>query len=390
MLRRLPLLGVMLGLCAPLPAHADAARPVLAVFDVEGKSLDDELRSELSDYLATQLAASRQYQIVPRDDVRRRLMKEKRASYRACFDETCQIEIGQELAAEEVVSAQVIQAGDLCILTVRLFDLRRATSSNATAVEGRCGREGLFASMREASTKLAPVPGASSGPVGPLGFGLRPLTPKVRASNVIPWSVKGVYVAAVKDESLAAVAEMGVGQVITAATIHDDGTSTPLREDEFVGLDEITLSDRQSLVLSVWTEGTHRHVYLSSQASRQRQHLGISWVPATMDRLRELGLPREQDGYIITAVDPEGAAAKAGLREGHLIMGGSTAVKGRMVRLAPKEVIHHFIASPDKTLLLRVLERRREMRFVVKPRMGAAGKAPSEAPIRRVFGGKKG
>ena len=45
-----------------LPVHA--VKPVIAVFDVEGKNLSSDLRSVLSDYFATRLAASRKYQVM--------------------------------------------------------------------------------------------------------------------------------------------------------------------------------------------------------------------------------------------------------------------------------------------------------------------------------------
>ena len=80
----------------PTP-QASKEHLVLAVFDVEDKSgkIDREVLEQLSDYLATRLSELAGFQVVPRSDLRARLAESKADSFRACFDEACQIELGK-------------------------------------------------------------------------------------------------------------------------------------------------------------------------------------------------------------------------------------------------------------------------------------------------------
>ena len=59
-------------------------KPIVAVFDVEVKrvKLSKSLLDGLSDYLATKLAGTGKYQIVPRDQLKKRLIEQKKKSFK--------------------------------------------------------------------------------------------------------------------------------------------------------------------------------------------------------------------------------------------------------------------------------------------------------------------
>ncbi|MCK5795853.1 MAG: hypothetical protein KAI47_01630 [Deltaproteobacteria bacterium] len=78
------------------------------------------------------------YRVIPRGQIRARLKAERKASYRACYDNQCQIELGKKLAASAVVSARLIRLGRRCTLTLKLYDLKTETTAGAASHTGSC------------------------------------------------------------------------------------------------------------------------------------------------------------------------------------------------------------------------------------------------------------
>jgi hypothetical protein len=133
-------------------------KPIVAVFDIEdqGVKLPHDLLERLSTYLATRLAESAGYQVVPRADIKTRLQSEKKDTYKECYDQSCQIELGREMAAEKTVSGQVIKLGSKCAMTVTLYDLKKATTeAAATSARGACTEDGIVDMLDEVAQKLA-------------------------------------------------------------------------------------------------------------------------------------------------------------------------------------------------------------------------------------------
>lgn len=137
------------------------ARPIdrgaiVAVFDVQdqGAGIDAALRERLSAYLAMSLAATARFQVVPRSQLKTRLSAQKRDSYRNCYDRSCQIEIGRELAAQKTLSTAIIKVGSRCTVTSVLFDLRRAASEGGATADGDCAREAIVALIKRVVAKL--------------------------------------------------------------------------------------------------------------------------------------------------------------------------------------------------------------------------------------------
>ena len=147
-------------------------KPIVAVFDIEdqGAGLSQKTLERLSNYLGT-LLAERGYQVVPRSQLKERLLQEKKESYKACYDEACQIEIGKELAAQKTLASQVIKLGKRCTVTLTLYDLKRAASERAGTAEGGCDEDGVVESIKDAVGKLA---GASSAGLSEEDLGARP------------------------------------------------------------------------------------------------------------------------------------------------------------------------------------------------------------------------
>ncbi len=134
-----------------------AKPPIVAVFEIEdrGAGLSEDARLRLVDYLSARLAATGAFSLVPREQIRARLREEKKQSYRLCYDQACQIELGRELAAEKALATKIIKLGDRCTVSCTLFDLKTATTSAGATATGGCDEDSLAASMDEAVGQLA-------------------------------------------------------------------------------------------------------------------------------------------------------------------------------------------------------------------------------------------
>ncbi len=127
----------------------DAKVPIVAVFDVQVQRV--KLRAgalrALSSYIGSRLTASGQYSVVPRSTLQGRLRQEKRGSYKNCYDQGCQIQIGRELAANKSLATEVLRIGRLCIVTATLYDLKKSATEYAGTTKGGCSEDALVASI---------------------------------------------------------------------------------------------------------------------------------------------------------------------------------------------------------------------------------------------------
>jgi hypothetical protein len=108
----------------------------VAVFLMEsrGSPLSGDELVGLTDYMSTLLGAKGKFQIIPRGEIRKRLVDQKSKSHKNCYDRACQIEIGRELAAQYTINSSITKVGTKCLITAQLFDLRKAITE-ATANE---------------------------------------------------------------------------------------------------------------------------------------------------------------------------------------------------------------------------------------------------------------
>jgi hypothetical protein len=154
----LVIMTVIVGSAVVAAPTAEARKPPLvAVFDIKdgGAGLTASLRRRLSDYLSLQLAATATYQVVPRDEIKKRLSAQKKASYKACYSQSCHIEIGKELAAQKSLATTIVKLGTVCTVTSVLFDLRKAASEGGASAEGKCDQGSLVRSIKTIVRKLS-------------------------------------------------------------------------------------------------------------------------------------------------------------------------------------------------------------------------------------------
>jgi hypothetical protein len=137
------------------PASLRARGEVIAVFDLEDprKSLGAGDVEQLTDYFAVQLSTLG-FKVVPRSQIKGQLASEKQETYKACYDEGCQIELGKAVAAQKSVATKLIKMGSTCALTATMYDLRTETTDIAASVDTRCGQDELLAGLKQLARQL--------------------------------------------------------------------------------------------------------------------------------------------------------------------------------------------------------------------------------------------
>jgi hypothetical protein len=146
-----------------VPAAAQAQGPIVAVFEMEDKGSDlaREVLGNLTDYLGVLLTQGG-YRVVPRTEVRDRLKEQKQETYRSCYDQSCQIELGRELAAEKTLATWILKIGGTCQVTATLYDLKKGTTELAAAHEAACREEDLLVAVKAISDDLCKGLGSRS------------------------------------------------------------------------------------------------------------------------------------------------------------------------------------------------------------------------------------
>jgi hypothetical protein len=145
-------------------AAAPAPEAVIAVFEIEdatGRLTPVEL-DQLTTYLTASLAKTKVYEVVPRSNLRDALRAQQAESFKACYDEACQIELGRELAAQKALVTRIVQVGSACAVTATLIDLTRATSERAATFKADCSADavvdGLESMVQQLTERTAPPP----------------------------------------------------------------------------------------------------------------------------------------------------------------------------------------------------------------------------------------
>jgi hypothetical protein len=144
-------------LAAPKKAKRGAIVAVFEIEDAAGK-LDANTLGQLTDYLSAQLTEAAGFQTVPRDQLRKRLVEGRKNSYAPCVDQSCQIALGQAVAANKTLATKILQIGERCAVSASLYDLRTETSDKAATVDTECSQSALLAAIKALALKLVPEP----------------------------------------------------------------------------------------------------------------------------------------------------------------------------------------------------------------------------------------
>src|SRR5262249_41056226 len=133
------------GVPPPVARDGPAEVSVLAVFElITSDPGVQPILEQLTDYLATRLAETGRYRIVPREQLRRVLVEQKKESYGDCIDESCQIELGKAVAAQLSLRTQLLRVGAECALSATMYDLKFEATSSGASVRTPCDVDKLM------------------------------------------------------------------------------------------------------------------------------------------------------------------------------------------------------------------------------------------------------
>ena len=156
------------GLALAFSAVRAATRPVVAVFQIEVRGqLELPELGELTDIVAARLVAGGQYKTVPSSQIAAALSAKKKDSYRDCYEQSCQIEIGKELAAEKALATKIVRLGKSCIVTMQMYDLRESAASRAAVTRGGCTIDAILTSLDGAVLELTGTSGSTAVATSP-------------------------------------------------------------------------------------------------------------------------------------------------------------------------------------------------------------------------------
>jgi hypothetical protein len=137
-------------------AEPNKKKMTIAVFAVEDVSrrLGKSLPTQLAEYLGTLLMKKGGYALIPQDHLQKRLATTKAESYRSCYDNACQIELGKALAAEGVVNTKILHVGGTCAITSTLYDLKTESAVKAATAETTCNERDLLGALKSIADQL--------------------------------------------------------------------------------------------------------------------------------------------------------------------------------------------------------------------------------------------
>jgi len=146
-------------LAAPDPV-GPAERLVVAVMEVQ----DNSSRISVGDLLAAtemlrgRLAASGRFVVIDKSRQQASLQKmveeRKKESYRECYDRSCQIPLGQALAADTILRSSISCLGDACQFSAELVDLAREASTGGGAADFDATAKGLAEAIKQVAQQI--------------------------------------------------------------------------------------------------------------------------------------------------------------------------------------------------------------------------------------------
>lgn len=138
----------------PPPPPVKTAPKIVAVMEVRDlnaadptRAIDPLLRQNVGDQLRVFVAAGG-FSTIDRGAQESVLADHvaaaKADSYKSCYDERCQIELGKALAAQFILRSQITRFGSSCVLNGELIDLAKEIVVTAGAARGDCSDEGFY------------------------------------------------------------------------------------------------------------------------------------------------------------------------------------------------------------------------------------------------------
>lgn len=135
-MKRLAVLAVLIFV---FTIHAKP-KPKVAVMDIKDSSgsFPEDILGNATEMLRGKLSATGTFIVIDRSRQKEKLQdiikKEKKESYEQCYDSSCQIPLGQALAADRILRTSISCLGNSCMLSTEMVDLaKEAVTEGSTA-----------------------------------------------------------------------------------------------------------------------------------------------------------------------------------------------------------------------------------------------------------------
>jgi tetratricopeptide (TPR) repeat protein len=161
--------GLAIAIIVMAATHQSVAQdiPILAVMEIEDKTGKFE-RNDMeaaTEVLSALLVSSGSYAVVDKSRQaakRQSIVRElRRESHDACYDESCRIQLGRELAADSLLSCVVVGLGRHCTLSCCIVPLDKAVAEKAGIAKFKCGVDEMPGAVESVAGRLATVKRAS-------------------------------------------------------------------------------------------------------------------------------------------------------------------------------------------------------------------------------------
>lgn len=131
------------------PEAAPARQLKLAVMEIEdiSKKLDPGVSGRGTDYLRATINATRKFIVIDKsrqaEALTRMVVEQKKDSYKECYDQSCQVPLGQALAADTILRTQITVIGSFCTVASEMVDLAKEAAVGGGLQKFDCTEDGL-------------------------------------------------------------------------------------------------------------------------------------------------------------------------------------------------------------------------------------------------------
>ncbi|MCK6550351.1 hypothetical protein L6R52_31230 [Myxococcota bacterium] len=137
---------------------------IIAVMDVEDvnageakqaidrglvRNLGDQLRVFIAQHGLRTIDRSAQEKAL-----REQIKAMKSESYKSCYADECQVELGKALAASHILRTRITRFGSRCVLNGELIDLKAEVTTAASSSQGTCEAEGFLVMGEDVAKNL--------------------------------------------------------------------------------------------------------------------------------------------------------------------------------------------------------------------------------------------
>ncbi|MCK6551398.1 hypothetical protein L6R52_36520, partial [Myxococcota bacterium] len=127
---------------------AEARADVVLVYEIHDArlrgGLAEEAIAELSGYLTAKITSGPVFTAIPRERVVAGLVARSLEGGEICQTEKCRLDLARELAADRVLTTEILRAGERCAVSSLVVDVISETSERGATALGACTRGALI------------------------------------------------------------------------------------------------------------------------------------------------------------------------------------------------------------------------------------------------------